>query len=258
MRVIAVGFSRSNVLVRFIRTLIRFESLKRATLAAFVSFLCAGWSSGATLVISEVNAAGSSSSYLADWFELTNTDSLPLNISGWKIDDSSAAFGSAVGLRGVTSIAPGQSVVFAEGNATGTTDSTIQTNFISAWFGGAAPAGFTMGFYGGSGVGMSTTAGDGVNIFDSGGASQASVSFGATPTGSPLPTLDNLAGLSGTISTPSSNGVNGAFVSNSGTEVGSPGNLGGANIPEPGSALLLVLGAGVWAVSRARRCRQAG
>ena len=71
-------------------------------------------------------------SYGADWFELTNIGSTAVNISGWKMDDNSNSFGNAVALRGVTSIAAGQSVVFIEGNATGTTDSTIDATFKTA------------------------------------------------------------------------------------------------------------------------------
>ena len=52
--------------------------------------------------------------YAADWFEVTNTGTTAVDITGWKIDDNSNAFGSAVALRGVTSIAAGKSAVFFE------------------------------------------------------------------------------------------------------------------------------------------------
>ncbi len=195
----------------------------------------------AQIIISEVDANGSSASYAADWFELKNIGSLTINLTGWKMDDSSASFGSAVALRGIASIAPGQSVVFLEGNTSGSTDTTIDANFISAWFGGSAPVGFTVANYGGSGVGLSATT-DAVNIYDSTGTLQAGITFGASTTGF---SFDNTAGLSGAISQLSSAGVNGAFLSFNGQETGSPGDV--APVPEPATFSLAGLGAlGLW------------
>ena len=69
----------------------------------------------ASLVISEVAPWGSGNSpYAADWFEVTNTGASAVNLTGWKVDDNSNAFASAVVLNGVTSIAPGESVIFIE------------------------------------------------------------------------------------------------------------------------------------------------
>ncbi|MEI9865668.1 MAG: hypothetical protein WDN00_14180 [Limisphaerales bacterium] len=80
------------------------------------------------------------------------------------MDDNSNSFASSVALRGLTSIAPGLSVIFLEGNTTGTTDATLNASFITAWFGGSAPAGFTLANYGGSGVSLGS-GGDAVNIY---------------------------------------------------------------------------------------------
>ena len=190
----------------------------------------------AQLIISEVDPTGSSASYGADWFELKNIGASAVDITGWKMDDSSASFGSAVALRGLTSIAPGLSVIFLEGNATGTTDATIDANFISAWFGGSAPVGLTLANYGGAGVGLSAS-GDAVNIYNGAGVLQAGITFGTSTTGI---SFDNAAGLSGTISQLSVAGVNGAFVSFNGLETGSPGDVTPA--PEPSSLGLIGLG----------------
>ena len=189
----------------------------------------------AQIIISEVDANGSSASdgYAADWFELRNIGSSAVDITGWKMDDSSATFALAVPIRGITSILAGQTIVFLEGNASGSNDGTIDANFITAWFGGSAPVGFTVANYGGSGVGLSAAA-DAVNIYDSTGVLQAGVSFGASTTGF---TFDNEAGLSGTISQLSVAGVNGAFLSFNGLETGSPGV-----VPEPTSIALAGLG----------------
>lgn len=188
----------------------------------------------AQIIISEVDPTGSATStYAADWFELTNTGTSAVDITGWKMDDNSNSFGSSVALRGVTSIAAGQSVVFIEGNSTGSTDSTIQANFKTAWFGSNVPAGFTIGGYGGSGVGLSSTS-DAVNIFNSTGTLITRVDFGAATTGV---SFDNSAGLNNTvISTVSVAGTNGAFTSPTG-EVGSPGA-----VPEPSTCALMLGG----------------
>ena len=61
------------------------------------------------LIISEVAPWGSgNSSYGVDWFEVTNTSGASISIAGWKVDDSSNAFGSAIALAGVSSIGAGE------------------------------------------------------------------------------------------------------------------------------------------------------
>jgi len=197
----------------------------------------------AVIVISEVHPSGSgNSTYAADWIELTNTGAVAIDITGWKIDDGSASAANAVLLRGVTSIAPGQSVVFAEGEATDVADLAIQAFFKTAWFGASVPSGFTMGGYGGPGLGLSTS-GDGVAIFNDANTLVASVTFGAATAGV---TFDNAAGLVGPIGTLSAVGINGAFTSDSGGEIGSPGL-----IPEP--ATIGLMGLGALALIRRRR-----
>jgi hypothetical protein len=143
-----------------------------------------------------------------------------VDITGWMMDDNSNAFGSAVPLNGIASIAPGQSVVFIDG----TTPINI-TAFISAWFGSSPPSDLTIGTYGGSGVGLSTS-GDAVNLFDASGNRITGISFGTAMANA---TFDNTAGLGSTtlpvpaVSTTSAAGVNGALLSFDGAEVGSPG-----------------------------------
>lgn len=206
-------------------------------LSASIAFLAVGstvGSAGAAIVISEVHPSGSGNApYAADFFEITNNSASAVDITGWKIDDNSNSFGSSVALRLVTSIAPGQSVVFVEGSATGSTDASLIAAFKSAWFGSNVPAGFTIGTYGGSGVGLSTS-GDAVNIFTSTGTLVTRVDFGASTNGV---TFDNAAGLNNvSISQLSVAGVNGAFVSPAG-ETGSPGL-----VPTPASIGLLAVG----------------
>jgi uncharacterized protein YjiK len=181
------------------------------------------------VVISEIHSGGSSSAYAADWFEVTNTGTATVDITGWKFDDNSNSFDTAVALRGITSLAPGASAIFLETRADATTDATIIANFSTAWFGSATPpVGTLIGTYGGSGVGMSGS-GDAVNLFNAAGIRVTGVSFGAAATGTPLATFDNSAALTGAtlplpiVTTTSADKVNGAFVSFNGAEVGSPG-----------------------------------
>ncbi|WP_320669989.1 SdiA-regulated domain-containing protein [Patulibacter defluvii] len=191
-----------------------------ATSAPFTLTVTAvsGAGAGASLIVSEVSPWSSGDSpYAADWWELTNTGATTIDLTGWKVDDSSAAFGSAVDLHGVTTLPPGQSAVFVEGDA-----ATVAA-FKSAWFGASPPAGLRVGSYSGSGIGLSTS-GDQVNVFDAEGTRLTGVGFGPATTGR---TFDNAAGLGSasspvpTIATLSSDGQNGAFTV--GGETGSPG-----------------------------------
>src|SRR5262249_32661310 len=124
----------------------------------------------ASLIISEVapwSSGNSDPSLRVDWFEVTNTGTATANIAGWKMDDDSHSFDQAVALNGVTSIAPGESVIFLE-----TTDLAGKSDaFKKLWFGANPPPKLQIGSYSGSGVGLST-GGDQVNLFDSVGALQ--------------------------------------------------------------------------------------
>lgn len=175
------------------------------------------------ITVSEVAPWSSgNSSVAADWFELTNRGTTALDITGWRVDDSSASFASALALTGVTSIGPGESVIFLES----ATPATIAASFRTTWFGTNPPANLQIGTYNGSGIGLST-GGDEVNIFNAAGVLQAKVIFGASPAGPSFPTFDNAAGLNNaTITQLSAVGVNGAFVASADpNEIGSPGRI---------------------------------
>jgi hypothetical protein len=221
-------------------------------IAAFsaVSFVAAAVPAHAAIIISEVSPWSSGdSSYAADWFELTNTGTTAVDITGWKVDDNSNASASALLLRGVTSIGAGQSAIFLESTASASSsDTTIDNAFKLAWFGSNIPAGFLIGNYGGSGIGFST-GGDAVNIFNASNTLITRIDFGASTTGR---TFDNSAGLNNaTISTLSSVGVHGAFTSANGAEIGSPGV-----VPLPGALPLLMSAVGLIGGMRLRRARK--
>ena len=184
------------------------------------------------LYISEVAPWSSGNSPVAaDWFELTNSTSSAIDITGWKVDDNSNSFPSSVPISGVTSIAAGESVIFLEISSTTTLDA-LRTAFINTWFGGNAPAGLHIGGYSGSGVGLST-GGDAVNVYNAAGVLQASVSFGAAAAG-PYKTFNNsIAKNNEAISALSTAGSNGAFAAaNDSAEIGSPGSVGKVFISE--------------------------
>ncbi len=195
----------------------------------------------ASIIISEVHPTGSSATttYAADWFELTNTGTSAVDITGWKMDDNSNLYANAVAFRGITSIDAGKSVVFLETDAIGTTDATKDASFKTAWFGANVPTGFLIGNYGGSGVGLgAAVAGDAVNIFNSTGTLMANVVWGLGTVGT---SFNNAAGLNNaTISTLSVVGTNGAFTSVTGAEIGSPGTV--SSVPVPAAVWLFGTG----------------
>ncbi|MEY3500931.1 MAG: hypothetical protein RL308_2600, partial [Bacteroidota bacterium] len=177
----------------------------------------------ATVTITEVASWSSSNALVAaDWFEITNYGTTALDITGWKVDDSSNLFTSALALNGITSIAPGESVIFLETSATNA--ATIIANFKSAWFGTNPPANLQVGSYTGSSIGLSSS-GDAVNIYDASGNLKANVVFGVSTTNY---SFNNAVGLNNsTITLLSQIGVNGAFAAiNDLPQIGSPGNVG--------------------------------
>lgn len=179
------------------------------------------------ILITEINPTGSSSSYQADWFELSNNSASAVSLVGWRMDDNSNAFANSVALRGLSTIAAGSSVIFLESDASGSNDATILANFSKAWFGTATPpSGFHYGFYGGSAVGLSAS-GDAVNVFDAAGNLVSRVDFGPA---SATASFNNKSGAS-PASSLSVAGVNGASFSFNGAETGSPGTTTNATLP---------------------------
>ena len=124
-------------------------------------------------------------------------------------------------LNGITSINPGESVIFIE-----TTDlPTKTTSFLNTWFGTNPTGGLRIGSY--TGCGGLGTGGDQVNLYNSGNVLQTSVLFGLSPAAAPYTTFDNKAGVNSLV-TPitqfSAVSINGAFIAaNDANEIGSPG-----------------------------------
>lgn len=182
-----------------------------------------------TEVMSSSNGGGTPT---PDWFEMTNYGSSAVDLTGWRMDDGSVNFGVSVALNGISSIAAGQSIIFIESAA-----GAGLASFNTFW----GLSGVQVGYYSGSGVGLSS-GGDGVSLFDGSGALVSSVSFGAATSGSSFFYGYDAAGAID----PSYNGVI-STVGTIGTQVtyargGDTGSIGSAlGVPAPGAIALLGL-----------------
>jgi uncharacterized protein YjiK len=185
------------------------------------------------VAVTEVAPWGSSwPEYKADWFELTNESPVTVNLTGWRMTDSSHTIAQGGALEGVTSLAPGESAVFVETPKAPITEPEAEakiTAFIQSWFGGTVPGGMQVGGYKGPGLG---TGGDQVNISNAEEAHITGVAFGineGTESGGVLTaaeTFDNHLGL-GTFGAPptiTAKSVEGEFgARDAHDQIGSPG-----------------------------------
>lgn len=214
-----------------------------------------------TLRITEVMSS-SGVGGTADWWEATNYGSSAVDVTGWKVDDSSFTFGLSVALNGITSINAGESVAFLETN---TLDSGTVANLISSFrtFWGGSGTSAQIGYYAGSGIGFSS-AGDGVVMFDAVGTETTPrVTFGAATTGSSF--YYGYDAVGDPTTSPNTNAIvstvgilDGQTTFASATtlpqNIGSPGTA--AVVPEPSSAALLAIGAGAGMALLLRRARR--
>ncbi len=130
-----------------------------AGVAAAMGFGVAG---NAAIVITEIWSGVAGPDHTSDWFELTNTGDAAVDPSTWFYDDESADPTEDSPLTGVSSIAPGESVVFLASweDVTDVLDEAI-ASFRTVWgLGESVQVGSVTG---GAGLG---SGGDVVNIFD--------------------------------------------------------------------------------------------
>ena len=207
--------------------------MRKSVLAtcAIALAIATGAPASAALVFTEAMSAPNST---ADWWEITNTGPTAVNLTGYKFDDNSFALANAVALVGVTSINVGESVVFLESSDPG----VDVPAFRNYWTGSTTGlAGVQIGTYTGSGVSLSGTSGDGLILYDAGGA------IAAGPVNFPSAAGADL-GKSFDAFNPnfhrSQVGVFGAFAaSGSPSDIGSPGT---PPVPEPATIALISLG----------------
>lgn len=198
----------------------RFFSCALLAWASFVGSL------QAQLAITEVFPAASTNgapALHADWWELTNFGPAPVDLTGYRFNDSNGGLSNGVVTLDALVIAPGESIIFLEQNAS-TGLPTVDD--FRTWWGTALPTGLQIIVYGTNAIGLSGN-GDGVRLWDPATTDAqdpvASVDFGAATVGSSFvydPTTGHLVAVSLA-------GVGGAFAAAENGDAGSPGTTTG-------------------------------
>jgi hypothetical protein len=163
-------------------------------------------------------AAASPGVPTADWWELTSFEAQPVNLSGWRFNDNGGGLMDPYVIVGPLTIAPGESIIFAE--------ELTAPQFTNWWGATNLPAGLHIVNYTGGGLGLGA-GGDGLRLWDNFTAdvndTVASVDFGAATTGVTFnydPVTQQFGALSQL-------GVNGVFRAAAATDIGSPGRIMG-------------------------------
>lgn len=176
----------------------------------------------AQLAITEVHSNPSTNgtpALHADWFELTHYGSAPIDLNGWRLNDSNGGTtNGAVTLSNLT-VSPGESIVFVQ---------DLDAAAFRSWWGPSLPATLRIITYSASGIGLSST-GDGLRLWDAAAGPDSAphvwVDFGAAGTNSATFVPDPKTGLP-TFRTVA--GDLGAFAAADGGDLGSPGTAGPA------------------------------
>ena len=131
------------------------------------------------LKVTEIWAGVAGSDHTKDWFELTNfSTTTSYSLAGYLVNDNSGGLGTAVAIAGVTSIAPGESlIVLMEGTTLDV------TTFRNVW--GLTGSPVQVGYADGSGLGLGQS-GDAVQLYSGGSliTQQAYPSYDETNYGS--------------------------------------------------------------------------
>lgn len=180
-------------------------------------------SAQAQLRITEVESSSAGGAH-QDWWELTNFGPSPVDLQGFKFDDSSSAIATSVVLSpNSLSLAPGESIVFVE---------TLTPELFRTWWGPGLSLNTKIVTYTGSGLSLGG-AGDAVNVWDSTDVLVDRVTFGQATVGVSF----GYDASSGTFGGLSQLGVGGAFAAFENGDIGSPGGL--TTVPEPSTYALL-------------------
>jgi hypothetical protein len=151
----------------------------------------------------------------ADWWELTSFESQPVNLTGWRFNDSGGGLTDPFTISNSLVIAPGESIVFVE--------NISATQFSLWWWASVDPPARIVTY---SGVGFSLGAsGDGLRLWDATATDVndtiARVDFGEATEGISFgynPATQQFGELSAI-------GVNGGFKAFSTADIGSPGRI---------------------------------
>lgn len=153
-----------------------------------------------------------------DWWELSNLDTFPVHLRGYRFDDNSGSLAYAVTLTNDVVLAPGESIVLVE---------NMSASAFRTWWGPQfIPASVQILTYSGSGLSLGSSS-DAIHVWNAAATSDAdqvaSATFGAATKGVSFgynPATQTFGGLS-------ANGVNGAFIAAVNGDIGSPGTLSG-------------------------------
>jgi hypothetical protein len=170
------------------------------------------------LRITEVQSAEAASPGVptGDWWELTSFEAAPVNLAGWRFNDSGGGLADPFVLTNSLTIAPGESIVFVE--------NLTPAEFQNWWGATNLPAGLQIVSYHGSGLSFAAT-GDGVRLWND-VATDPADTIASADFGSSTPGLTfNYDPLSAAFGVQSRLGVNGVFQAASAPDIGSPGRI---------------------------------
>lgn len=179
------------------------------------------------LLITEAHSTGSAE--FQDWWELTSSDSRPINLKGYRFDDDSQSLAVAITITNDVVIQPGETIVLVETTAARPMDPAQ----FRAWWGTNLPPQLKIVVYAGSGIGLSSS-GDALYLWNAAATANSDficgVTFGAAPS-SPRRTFvynvdspERQTPVPGLLTLLSAVGVNGAWAASNG-DVGSPGRI---------------------------------
>jgi len=153
-----------------------------------------------------------------DWWELTSFESQPVNLTGWRFNDSGGGLTDPFSINSALTIAPAESIVFVEGLTT--------AQFTNWWGATNLPPSLQIVSYSGNGLSLGA-GGDSIRLWDNVTVdvndTVASVDFGAATAGVSFnydPASQQFGGLSQL-------GANGVFQASAATDIGSPGRIRG-------------------------------
>lgn len=191
---------------------------------AAVALMLMGMEMHAQLAVTEVHSSQSTNgtpALHADWFELTHYGTTPVDLRGWRLNDSNGGLTNGAVTLGALTVSPGESVVFVQ---------DIDAAAFRSWWGPTLSPSLQIISYTAASIGLSST-GDGIRLWGATATQEASpvvwVDFAAAGTNSASFTSDPKTGL---LTARTTSEVSGAFSATDNGDWGSPG-IAGPSIP---------------------------